>query len=193
LILLPLSSSLAQQKESFDLATFTVPKDWKNVSGTADVVSYAVTNNQKGTYRQIGIFRSTNSRGSVQADFQGEWQDLIVKTHKTTTPAALTPAASRNGWDAQSGAAPFDFSGGQSVAMLVTMNGYARCMSIVILTNAESYQRQIESFLESVELEVPAAESTSTTSRLQSAVQSNGSAPPVKNDFTFTSTSFDDG
>jgi hypothetical protein len=193
LFFVPLFSLLAQQKESFDLATFTVPNGWKKVSNTPDVISYAITNNQEGTYCQIGVYKSTGSKGSVQSDFQSEWQALIVKTHKPTTPAALAPAASKDGWDAQGGVAPFDFSGGQSIAMLVTMSGYDRCMSIVILTNTDSYQPEIESFLDSVELQKPAAGSSMGASRTQSAAQPEGTASTTRSDFAFTTTNFDDG
>ncbi|MEO7991563.1 MAG: hypothetical protein ABI663_18565, partial [Chryseolinea sp.] len=51
-----------------------------------------------------------------------------------------------------SGVAPFEFSGGQSAAMLVTASSHGRCMSIVILTNTEDYQSEIKNFLESVDL-----------------------------------------
>jgi hypothetical protein len=193
LFLVPLFSSLAQQKGSFDIATFTAPDGWKEVSNTPDVISYAVTDNQTGSYCQIGIYRSTGSKGSVQSDFQSEWQDLIVKIYETTTSPELVPAASKNGWDAQGGVAPFTFSGSQSVAMLVTMSGYARRMSIVILTNTDGYQPQIESFLNSVELEKPASGSSTAASRNQNAVQPKATAPIRKSDFAFTTTNFDDG
>lgn len=98
------ASSLLAQKETFDLATFTVPTGWKKTNSTASVVSYAVTNNQKGTYCQIGVYASTNSKGNVQADFESEWQELVVKTYKPTTKPEMMPAASENGWDAQGGA-----------------------------------------------------------------------------------------
>ncbi len=151
-LLLFACSSFAQQNETFDLATYTTPKGWKKTSNTNDVISYAITNNQTGTYCQIGIYRSTGSKGNLQADFDSEWQELIVKTYKPTAIPKLVPSASENGWDAQGGAAPFEFSGAQSVAMLVTMSGYGKCMSIVILTNTEDYQTEIEKFLESVDL-----------------------------------------
>jgi len=187
LLLVPLLSAVAQQKESFDLATFTVPNGWQKVSSTADVVSYAVTDNQEGTYCQIGIYKSTGSKGSVQSDFQSEWQELIVKTYRTSTPATLVPAASRDGWDAQGGAAPFEFSGGQSIAMLVTMSGYARSMSIVVLTNTDGYQPAIESFLDSIELGKPAVAGNTASPRTPDA------GPAIKSSFAFTSTNFDDG
>ena len=147
------TTSLLAQKETFDLATYTIPTGWKKTSTTKNVVSYLVTNNQKGTYCQIGVYASTTSKGNLQADFESEWQELIVKTYKPTTKPTLTPAGSENGWDTQGGAAPFEFNGAQSVAMLITGTSSGRCMSIVILTNAEAYQGEIENFLASVDLQ----------------------------------------
>jgi hypothetical protein len=142
----------AQKPETFDLATYTIPLGWKKTNSTANVVSYAITNNQKGTYGQIGIFASTNSKGSLQADFESEWQELVVKTYKPTKAPELTPASSENGWSAQAGVAPFEFNGAQSAAMLVTASNNSRCMSIVVLTNTSDYQADVEKFLESVDL-----------------------------------------
>lgn len=150
--LLVATVSFAQQKETFDLVTYAVPNDWKKTSNTNAVIGYTITNNQKGIYCQIGIYASTNSKGSLEADFESEWQELIVKPYKPTKKQELVPTASENGWDAQGGVAPFEFSGAQSVAMLVTMSGYGRCMSIVVVTNTEEYQAEIDFFLESVDL-----------------------------------------
>lgn len=144
--------SLLAQKETFDVATFTVPSGWKKTNNTTTVVGYTITNNERGTYCQIGIYASFTSKGSVQADFESEWQDLIVKSYKPTTKPELQPAVSENGWDVQSGVAAFEFSGAQSVAMLVTATSHGRCMSIVVLTNTEDYQTEIQNFIESIDL-----------------------------------------
>ena len=180
------------QSEIFDLATYTPPNAWKKVTTNTNVVSYSITNNQKGTYGQIGIYKSTNSKGSLQSDFQSEWQDLVVKTYKPTSKPEMTPATSENGWDAQGGVAPFEFSGGQSVAMLVTMSGHGRCLSIVILTNTDGYQSEIQKFLESVDLTNPEA-GGKTTTQAQQPVQPTPSAPAVSSSYAFTTTTFDDG
>ena len=181
------------QSETYDLATYTPPTAWKKVTSNTNVISYSTTNNQKGTYCQIGIYKSTNSKGSLQADFQSEWQELVVKTYKPTSKPELTPASSENGWDAQGGVAPFEFSGGQSLAMLVTMSGYGRCLSIVVLTNTEDYQAQIQKFLESVDLIKPTVASTKSTSQPQQPVQPMPPAPAVSSSFAFSTTNFNDG
>jgi hypothetical protein len=154
LLSLVIDGVFAQQKVTFDVVTFTAPVGWTEAS-TKDVVSYVTSDNQKGTYCRLAIYASTNSKGNLKADFDSEWQELVVKPYKPTKHPELVPSKSDDGWEAQGGVAPFDFSGGQSIAMLVTMSGYERCISIVILTNTEAYQSEIVAFLESVDLKKP--------------------------------------
>jgi hypothetical protein len=181
-----LANLLAQQKQTFDLATYTAPPGWTQTSNTSSVVGYTITNNEKGTYCQIGLYASTSSKGSVQADFESEWQDLIVKSYKPSAKPDLIPAASENGWDAQAGVAPFEFNGSRSAAMLVTMSGNGRCMSIVVVTNTEEYKAEIERFVDSVDLR-------QIESVKFEAGKASGSPSVVKGAFTFTTSNFDDG
>ncbi len=169
-LFLSATNLLGQPKETFDIATYTIPTGWKKNSSTNSVVSLVITDNKKGTYCQIGIYASTTSKGGLQADFESEWQELIVKQYKPTTKPELQPAVTENGWDIQSGVAPFQFSSGQSVAMLVTASSQGRCMSIVILTNTEDYQSEIKNFIASVDLKK--VEATSQTANNTSDNQS---------------------
>lgn len=185
----------AQQKQTFDLATYVVPVGWRKINATANVVGYAVTNNQKGTYAQVAIYASTTSKGSLQADFESEWQELVVKTYNPKTTPQLTPAETRDGWSAQAGAAPFEFSGSQSAAMLVTTSGYGRCMSIVVLTNTDEYQPVVQKFLESVDLSKPAraAQAVGNSNLDKSSITGTSEANDGVNGFRFSTTNFDDG
>jgi hypothetical protein len=143
-------SLFAQQQETFDLITFTPPVGWKK-EAKENVISYSKVNNNKKTWCQIGVYKSTVSKGNIQQDFDSEWQELIVKSYKPATKPELIPGTSDNGWDTQGGSAPFEYNG-KSIAMLVTMSGFGRCTSIVILTNTQDYQLQIQDFLGSVDL-----------------------------------------
>jgi Lipocalin-like domain len=183
---------LAQQKATFDLATYTVPSGWKQTSNSSNVVGYTITNNQKGTYCQIGLYASTASKGSLQADFESEWQELIVKMYKPSAKPNLLPVASENGWDAQAGVAPFEFNGARSAAMLVTMSSNGRCVSIVIVTNTEDYQTEIEKFVDDVDLKriepasqsVAAADGSASILGTWSMTSSSQSSYRVKNGVT---------
>jgi len=196
IILLSLATlSFAQKRETFDLATYVIPTGWKKANETNNVVSYAITNNLKGIYCQIGIYASTASKGSLQADFESEWQELIVNTYKPTAKPELVPTASENGWDAQGGVAPFDFSGAQSIAMLVTMSNHDKCMSIVILTNTEDFKADAEEFLDSVEPKKveTTSQPVTVTSTIPETKTPLVSSTAIKNTFAFNTTNFDDG
>lgn len=184
----------AQKKETFDLATYTIPAGWQNKS-TDYAAGYVMTNSQKGTYLQVGIYKSTASKGNVTADFESEWQDLIVKPYKPTTEPELTPSQSENGWDAQGGVAPFPFNGQQSLAMLVTMSGHGRCMSIVILTNTDEFQRSVDQFLESIDLKKPETNSQPVipVPVVVNEPKAIPAKPAVSSGFQFVTTNFDDG
>ncbi len=144
------------QQVSFDIATYTVPKGWKKMDSKEDVAGYAITNNKKGTYCQLAIYKSMASMGNASQDFETEWQDLIAKPYQVSTGREEGPAASDEGWEIKTGVAPFDFNGGKSIAMLVTASGYATRMSVVILTNTKDYDGEISKFIESFQLKPPA-------------------------------------
>jgi hypothetical protein len=192
------TSSLAQQKETFDLATYTVPQGWKKIEGGNGVTGYAITNNLKGTYCQIAIYKSMGTMGNAQLDFDTEWNDLIVKPYKPTANPEMVPGVTEDGWDAKAGVAPFDYSGGKSIAMLVTMSGYATRMSLVVLTNTEDYQTEIENFLGSVDLKKPETSTQTTTGNSLPVLESKKQEQPIvqakaSGNFAFNTTNFDDG
>jgi hypothetical protein len=75
------------------------------------------------------------------------------------------------------------------MAMLATMSGYQRCMSLVMVTNTEAYQDDVNYLMESLVLQKPTA--TETTS---SPVQNNTNpATPAKTNFAFNTTTFENG
>jgi hypothetical protein len=187
------SISFAQQKETFDIATYTPPPGWNKIASSASAIAYSVTDNRAGTYCQIAIYASTNSKGNLRADFESEWQELVVKPYKPSSAPQLTPAESSDGWDAQAGAAPFEFNGAQSAVMIVTTSGYGWCMSIVIVTNTSSYQAEVEKFLEGVDLIKPGSNSQPVVNTSNTGKETPSVAKPTAGRYHFSTTNFDDG
>lgn len=154
------------QTETFDLATYSIPEGWDKIKNSNDLVGYVITNNKTGTYCQVAVYKSINSMGSAQLDFETEWQDLVAKTYHVTDKPEFEQGITVDGWESISGAAKFEFSGGESLVMMVTKSGYGRRLSILILTNTTDYQSEIQQFLESVDLNKP-KENTPLTSEVQ--------------------------
>jgi hypothetical protein len=158
-------SMFAQQKETFDLAAFIVPDGWQKVIKDNDAIGYTINNAQKGSYCQIAIYRSMKSLGNIQSDFEEEWKVLIADVFQVTVKPELRAPISDDGWVSMSGFAPFDFNGGKSIAMLVTISGYTKRLSIIILSNTQDYKKDIDNFLASVDLKKPAPNSTGLSER----------------------------
>ena len=157
-------ATLLSQKQTFDLTNFTAPakKDarlpdgqgWKKET-KENLISYTATNSKKNTWCQIGIYKSTTSKGSIEQDFESEWQLLIAAPYKITDAPQVNEVQEADGWKIKAGAGKFMFNTITSSAMLTTMSGYNRCVSIVAITNSSTYLPAIENFLASVEMKKP--------------------------------------
>jgi hypothetical protein len=150
LILSLFMTNLFAQKETFDIFSYSLPAGWKK-DVTENIISYTSINNNNKTWCRIGIVKSTISKGNIEADFESEWQDLIVKNYKPTDAPKLNEVHETDGWKIKEGVAKFTFNNTDAMAMLTTISGFDRCASIVITTNSQDYLKDIDALLTSVE------------------------------------------
>jgi hypothetical protein len=158
-ILCIVSTVLFAQKEIFDITYYTVPKDSEGVSwkkeNTENITSYTIVNTKNNNWCRINIVKSTISKGSIDQDFDSEWQELVVKSYQTKDAPQLNNEKVVEGWKIKSGAAKFKYSSIDAMVMLTTITGFERCASIVAITNSQEYLKDIEVFLSSVDLQKP--------------------------------------
>jgi hypothetical protein len=188
------------QKETYDLFAFTPPAGWKKEL-KENSISFIATNKKNGSWCRIGILKSTISKGSIENDFESEWQELIVKNYNPTEAPVVNEVYETDGWKVKVGVAKFKFNNADAQAMLTTISGFNRCASIVITINNQDYLKNIDTFLQSVEFK-------KMETAAQSPVAGNGSdnisiipeeikTTPAKQSaaigFAFTNTNFDDG
>ena len=151
------------EKEVYDLVSYTAPTAWKKEVKEKHNTSYTIKNLQNGSYCQIFVLSSTNSKGSLNADFDSEWQDIIIGSYGVTQAPQLTEPTTENGWHAKAGVASFAFNNGTSMAMLTTISGYNRTVSIVVVTNSQDYMPAIQAFLGSIEMKKSVSGVSTTT------------------------------
>jgi len=158
------------QQESFDIISYTPPAGWiKEV--TATITSYSIYDSETGSWCRIGIVKSTASQGDIAADFNHEWQELIVRNYKITEPPQVEEVKELNGWKIKAGGGNFVFKNSKSMAILTTASGYNRCASIVATTNSQDHIKDIEALLGSVDLAKP----TAVAEQSSTAVEENNS------------------
>jgi len=166
-------------KATFDLVRYTAPAPWKKSAWKKETekekVIYTSTDPSNRTYCRIFIVKSTISKGDLDADFDSEWKDLILGNYKVTEPAQVTDAVEEDGWKVKVGT--FEFDGGTSIAMLTSISGYGRLVSIVAVTSSEDYLPAVQALLGSVEMVKPkTGTATATTAKPAS---SKGAAKPA--------------
>ena len=161
LLLIFVTTVSAQTKVTFDIITCTPPKGWVKVT-EENLTTFTISNEKNNTWCQIGIIKSTVSKGSIDADFESEWQDLIVKNYKVTDTPNVNNVQEVDGWKIKAGGGKFVFNNSNAMALLTTLTGYSRCVSIVSTTNSQNYIKDIEALLASVDLKRPQANTVTT-------------------------------
>ena len=179
--------SVKAQKTTYDIFSFESPRGWSKDEKSM-VISYVKTDQAKGSWCRISVYKSTISKGTLDADFNSEWQELVVKTYNGVTAPQLTDVQEENGWKAKAGVGKFTFNKQDAVAMLTTMSNKTRCGSIVAATNDQSYMADIEKFLGTVDL-------VKTTGTTPIKTSDQPKQLPIANltGFSFNTTNFDDG
>ena len=193
--LLILSVTLFAQKETFDLATYSAPKGWKKEK-TESSVSFGKEDAKKGSYCLLILYKSVTSPGSSKDNFDAAWESIV----KDMLPEAAAPevqaSSEEDGWEGQTGYAPFEKEELKGVAMLVTMSGYQKMMNLLILTNTQDYQTEIESFLASVKLKKPVVtvQKPATNNKTKTTTTSNPAVTTaITTGYKFNTSNFDDG
>ncbi len=158
LLLLSVYPLFSQQRETFDIVSYAIPKGWKKET-TNSGVTFTTTNNRTGDWCMITVYKSMNSSGNLTTDFDHEWNELVTKAYPNTekpTPVLVT----QDGWSVQSGLGNFTWQSRQSVILLNVISGYGRVTSVTVTTNTKTYQTEAEQFLDSIEMQKPESETT---------------------------------
>jgi hypothetical protein len=171
------------QKETVDIISFAPPKGWKK-DVKATVTSFNYTDKKDGSWCLIGVYKSTASKGSIEADFESEWNELVAKTYNITDTPDTSATQEADGWKIKVGTGKFTYNKKPAASMLTTFSGYGKCVSIVSTTANERYLQDIQDLIASVELSKP------DTNKL---VVGEEQTTSNQNGYTYSTINFDDG
>ena len=182
-------SYLAQTSESFDIATFQAPKGWQKQAGE-NSIQISTEDKATGAYCLITLFRSLPGTKNSKENFDAAWQNVVKRMVNISAAPDMASPANDNGWDVQSGVAPFEKNGEKGLAMLVTASGFGKMVNALVLTNTQAYQQNVSDFLGSIVLAKPDVKIVTAPARNAAVV-----SPPAgsTHGYTFTTTNFDDG
>lgn len=170
------------QTHTFDLVKYKEPVSWTKTENK-NIMAYSIVDNENKIWCQIGVLRSTSSKGSIDADLQSEWNELAAKQYNIKDSMQASAAEEADGWKIKAASGKFTFNSEPAAVLLTTFSGFNRCVSIVATTNSEKYIEAIQDFIGGIELIEPA-----DTIPVVAA-----STLPVNTDYAFSTTNFDDG
>jgi hypothetical protein len=150
-ICLMLSVQAICQSETFDIVTYTAPKDWKK-EAQPGVVNFMNINSTTGRFCILTLYASTVSAGDAQQDFTNEWKKLVATPFQATTDPKRETESS-DGWEIVAASTPVKMDGADLYVFLTVLSGHGKTVSIRTSLNDESYLQQMVSFLTSVELD----------------------------------------
>lgn len=146
------AGAVAHTEETFDVATFTAPKGWARQAGQ-NSIQFSIST--EAEYCLINLFKSTPGVGSSKENFNAAWGAVVKESVTAMAAPEMAVPSIEDGWEIQTGYAPFENDGVKGIAMLVTASGFGKMVNALILTNTQSYEPAITAFLRSIKLKKP--------------------------------------
>jgi len=178
--------------QTFDLATYRSPKGWKKET-TEAAVQFVHQDSVRGTYCIIMLLKSLPGTSVSKDNFNNAWETIVKEMVKPTTGPEMQPPAIENGWELQTGTAPFDNDGDKGAVLLVTATASDKMVNALILTNSDAYEKNISDFLQSITLKQPASSTPQQGNETQNVNPEKKITTAASTGFAFTTTNFDDG
>jgi hypothetical protein len=170
IFLLPLLAISAgtsfSQQQVFDIINFNAPRGWKKEKSES-AIQFTKQDDAKGIYCIITLMKSIPGTANAKENFDAAWETVVKEMVQVSAAPEMQPPATEDGWEAQSGYAPFESEGTKGIALLVTSSGYQKMVNILILTNTDVYEKDMAAFLESVSFTKPDLENSTTANNQQ--------------------------
>jgi hypothetical protein len=141
---------------NYDIITYTEPKGYKKETKTG-VVTYTKTDSKAGTYCIISLYAQSPSSGDIKKDFENDWQELVATPLNIKDAPKADNGDDITGWRTYSGAANFEFGGGTSMSLLITAKKDNANVSMLVVTNAQSFLADADAFFDKLKLGKPKA------------------------------------
>src|SRR6185436_11119339 len=109
-------------------------KGWKKQT-TESALQLSKEDVKTGGYCIITLLKSVPGNADSKENFDAAWETVVKEMVKVSSAPEMQPVAKEDGWEVQSGAAPFENEGEKGIALLVTSSGYGKMVNLLILTN----------------------------------------------------------
>jgi hypothetical protein len=139
---------------TYDVFTYLEPFSYKKEIRKGSI-AYTKTDTKTGTYCIISLFPQTQSKGDIVTDFNSDWAALVATPLNVKDVPKAENSEAISGWLTYSGAANFELNGGTSMALLTTAKKDNAIVSLLVITNAQSFLKDADAFFDNLQLGNP--------------------------------------
>ncbi|MFA4870734.1 MAG: hypothetical protein WC623_21235 [Pedobacter sp.] len=168
IVLLVGLQACAQKKESFDQVSYSPPKGWA-IDRKEQTVTFS--KEEGNQFCVISLGKSIDATADAQQNFDNSWQ-IIAQTNLGAGTVQMQPGSTDKGWETKIGSAPFNKEGLKGSAILINSSKNNRQVNILIIANTNEYQKEMEAFLESIDLKEIVTTNNNTSTTAQSSNKS---------------------
>lgn len=146
-----LVNSLLAQQETFDFTNYSPPENWDKYVKDDAYVSYTNSNKKKDSFCRITVYKSIISKGSINEDFENEWEDLVIKKYTLLDSVKEVAVQEFGDWDTKTGISTFTFNEKDNNRIILSSSRvFNKVTSILIIYNNPEYETIIANFLSGV-------------------------------------------
>jgi hypothetical protein len=164
------------QAEKLGIVKYTPPSGWDKTQTQPNVIAFSIRNQTTGRFCIVTLYGATPGTGNSKSDFNREWNKLVVQTMQAEANPQ-TESESADGWTATGGGGGIDLQGTKGIAFLTVISGFGQAVSVLGVTNDQSYVPQFQAFITSIEMDktmVPAENTTATAPANAATFDSDG-------------------
>jgi len=161
IIIFNVSSAFAQTQK-YDIMTYTPPKGWTVQNGDNAKV-FTKIDKTKNTLGIIMLYPSINSSGDANDDFKYVWKQIVQDSFGASANPEIETRES-NGFKLVNGGELIKYEGVKALAMLTVLSGKGKAISILTITNEQSYVQFTQTMIEGMTIDAKETAKVSTGS-----------------------------
>jgi len=167
------ASTTFGQAEKLGIVKYLPPAGWTKTQTQQNVIAFSIRNQTTGGFCIVTLYGATPGTGNAKGDFTREWNNLVIKTMGAEANPP-TESESADGWTAVGGGGGVDLQGRKGIAFLTVISGFGQAVSVLGVTNDQSYIPQFQAFITGLEMDKVLAPATNATSANVASLDSDG-------------------
>jgi hypothetical protein len=140
------------QTQKFDVMTYTPPKGW-TAGQNGQAKTFTTVDKSAGKFCMMFLYPSVTNHGTPTQDFALVWKTLVQDVFNAGRNPE-TQSVDSDGFTIISGGELIEFEGNKALAMLTTVSGKGKVISLLSIFNDAKYADDVQKFLSGMDVDI---------------------------------------